>query len=150
MFTLTRRDGAAFLLCCVAWAVASPPVALAAEENPLSPEAIVDKNFEGKATVEFSVGEVYLMPSSWTTAAFKSAPLRIVTKAVGNKGQVSLIVSRETANRLKSLGIENPDEHFRGKMLRVSGTVERLSGNSGLEYRIQVNSLDQLEAIRKP
>jgi hypothetical protein len=150
MLNRTRREVAAFLLTCGAWALIGQLVAHAAEESPLSAEMIVEKKFEDKTTVQFSVGKVYLMPSSWTTAAIKSAPLRIVPKAAGDNSQVSVIVSRETANRLKRLGIENPDEHFRGKVLRVSGTVERLSGSSGPEYRIQVTSLDQLEAIRKP
>lgn len=34
------------------------PVVGAAEEKPLTPETIVEKRFEGKATVEFQVGEV--------------------------------------------------------------------------------------------
>src|SRR6266540_4092031 len=56
MLTLTRREVAALLLACGAWAVTGPPVALAAEEKPLTPETIVAKKFEGKATVEFQVG----------------------------------------------------------------------------------------------
>jgi hypothetical protein len=152
MFTLTRRVVAAFLLVFGASAVMGQPVARGCDQSPLSHETIVMKNFEGKATVEFTVGEACLMPSSWTTAAFKSAPLLIVPKATGEKfqGQVSVIVSRETANRLKQLGIEDPDVYFRGKVLRVSGTVEGFLHRSGKDYCIQVNSLDQIEAIRKP
>jgi hypothetical protein len=152
MSTLTRRAVAAFLLACGAWAALAPPVVLAAEEKPLSPETILEKKFEGKATVEFTVGEVYLDSKSWSIEDFKSASLRIVPKAAGGKflGQVSVIVSRETVNRLKQLGIEDLAEHFRGKVLRVSGTVEALVWlRSGPHYTIQINSLDQIEAIRK-
>jgi hypothetical protein len=112
----------------------------------------LEKKFEGKATVEFTVGEVYLDSKSWSIEDFKSASLRIVPKAAGGKflGQVSVIVSRETVNRLKQLGIEDLAEHFRGKVLRVSGTVEALVWlRSGPHYTIQINSLDQIEAIRK-
>jgi hypothetical protein len=111
----------------------------------------VKTQFVGKATVEFTVGELYLMPSGWSSAAFKLAPLRVVPNAAaGDKGQVSVIVSRDTLDRLKRLGIEDLYGHFYGKVLRVSGTVELIQGSSGTEYRIRVNSLDQLEAIRKP
>jgi hypothetical protein len=152
MSTLTRRAVAAFLVVFGASAVVGQPVARGCEESPLSPETIVEKKFEGKATVEFTVGEVYLESKSWSVEDFKSAALRIVPKPTEGKvqGQVSVIVSRKTANRLKQLGIEDPNVYFRGKVLRVSGTVEVEWHRAGPEYRIQVNSLDQIEAIRKP
>ena len=148
MFTITHRAVTACVLACGAWALMCPPVALADEENPLSPATIVAKKFEGKATVEFSVGQISLLPTSWTDEGWKAASLRIAPK--GEKQyEVSVIVSRQTLTRLKQLGIENPAEHFRGKVLRVSGHVERLPGSFGSEYCIQVRSLDQLEAIRR-
>ena len=151
MLTLTRREVAAFLLACGALAVTGPPVALAAEEKPLSPETIVAKKFEGKATVEFLVGEAGLMLTSRGTRPDESEPLLITPKTAGKKaGKVYVLVSWEAATRLKQLGIENPSEHFRGKVVRVSCTVERLEGSSGPEYRIQVTTLDQFEVIRKP
>jgi hypothetical protein len=51
------------------------------------------------------------------------------------------------------LGIEDPAEHFQGKILRVSGTVERLKRPSTplvQVYRILVTDLDQLQSVRKP
>ena len=151
MFTLARRTVVAFLLACGAWA--GTPVAHAAEEKPLSPETIVEKNFTGKAIVEFSVGEVYLQPSSWAVSSdqrWEAVPLRIVSKGDATKNRVAVFVSGETTIRLKRLGIENPAEHFRGKVLRVSGTVESVPTRAGPEYSIRVNSLDQLQSIRKP
>jgi hypothetical protein len=153
MVTLAPRAVAAFLLALVGWAVTGFPVAAATEEKPLSPETIVEKNFEGKATVEFVVGEVYLRPTSWAIASdrrWQAVPLRIVPKGDAAKERVMVLVSGETIARLKRLGIENPAEHFSGKVLRLSGSVDRFQTRAGLEYRIQVNSLDQLEAIRKP
>jgi hypothetical protein len=153
MFTFTHRAVAAFLLAGVAWVVTGMPSARATEENPLSPEAILKKNFAGKETVEFSVGEVYLAPTSWAVASdrrWQAVPLRIVPKGDATKERVMVLVSGEMTARLKRLGIENPAEHFCGKILRVSGTVERFEKRAGPVYCIQINSLDQLEAVRKP
>jgi hypothetical protein len=149
MFTLTYRAVAAFLLI---WAVATP-LARAAEDPPLSPEAILEKNAAGKATVEFSVGEVYLSPASWAVSSdrrWQAVPLRITPKSDKAKERVMVLVSGETTARLKRLGIDNPAGHFRGRILRVAGTVERFQTRAGPEYRIQVNRLDQLEVVRKP
>jgi hypothetical protein len=129
------------------------PAAQASVEEPLSPETIVKKNFVGKATVEFLVGEVYQHPTSWAASSdrnWAAVPLRIVPKSLATAGRVSVLVSAEVCERLQRLGIENLAEHFRGKVLRVSGSVERLPVNGGGDYSIQVNSLDQLEAIGKP
>jgi hypothetical protein len=153
MFALTHRAVAAVLLACGAWAVTGTPIARAAGEGPLSPETILEENFEGKATVEFSVGEVYLKPTSWAVSSdnhWQAAPMRIVPGTDATKERVMVLLSGETTARLKKLGIENPAEHFRGKILRVSGTVERFQTRAGPEYSVQVNSLDQLEDIRMP
>ena len=153
MLTLPRRVAAALVLACGVWAAAGTPVALAAGDAPLSPERVVARDFQGKATVEFSVGEVYLRPTSWAVSSdrrWQAVPLRIVPKAGAAKERVMVLVSGDTAARLKRLGIDNLAEHFRGKVLRVSGTVQRLRTRAGPEYRLQVNSLDQLQAIRKP
>jgi hypothetical protein len=153
MFTLTLRAVAAVLLACGALAGACPPAALAADDKPLGAETIVEKQFAGRATVEFTVGEVYLMPSSWAASAddeWGSVPLRLVAKAAGKTDPVYVLVSGQTVARLRQLGIEEPAEHFRGKVVRVSGTVERWVKRAGTEYRLPVNSLDQLEFIRKP
>jgi hypothetical protein len=151
MTPVTRREVAGLVSAGVVAAVAGRPAAGAAEEKPLTPAAIAGKMFEGRATVEFPVGEVGLMLTSRVTSAEESEPLLIAPKADGKKtGPVYLLVSWETATRLKRLGIENPAEHLRGKVVRVSGTVERLAGRSGPECRIQVTTLDQIEVIRKP
>jgi hypothetical protein len=156
VFTFTRREIVAFVLACGAWGLTGSPVSLAADESPLSPETIEAKDFQGKATIEFLVGHVALLPTSWTDEGWKSVSLLVapeIWREVGDQrvlNRTHVVVSRETIARLKQLGIEDPAEHFSGKVLRVSGTVERVSGSSVPEYRIQVNSLDQLEAIRKP
>ena len=151
MPSLSRRDALRLVSAGVVAVTMALPMVGAAEEQPLTPEAIMEKKVEGKATVEFPVGEVGVMLTSRATLADESEPLHIAPKTARKKAVgVYVLVSWEAATRLKRLGIENPAEHFRGKVVRVSGTVERLTGSSGPEYRIQVTSLDQFEVIRKP
>jgi hypothetical protein len=150
MSSFSRREVVGLASAGVVSVAMGLPVG-AAEEKPLTPEAIAEKKFEGIATVEFTVGEVGLVLTSRDTSTEESEPLHIAPKAAGKKaGRVHVLVSWEAATRLKRLGIENPADHFRGKVVRVSGTVERLTGSPGPEYRIQVTTLDQFEVIRKP
>jgi hypothetical protein len=150
MSALTRREVIGFVSAGVAAAVAGRPAG-AAEEKPLTPAALVEKKVEGQATIEFPVEEVGLILTSRATLTDESEPLFIAPKTADKKaGRVYVLVSWEVATRLKRLGIENPAQHFQGKVVRVSGTVERLTGSTGPEYRIQVTSLDQFEVIRKP
>ena len=146
------------LLANAALAVVGSSLAEAAdekEEQPLSPETILEKKFEGKATVELQVGEVHTLNIDSVFVPDVSHAQIIKAKISGAKvGQEVLVtVSREVATRLLKLGITDPAEHFRGKILRVSGTVEQvkeLSTPSAMVYRVQVTNLDQLESIRKP
>ena len=146
MRSVSRREVIGLVSAGVVTVAMGSRVSGAAKEKPLTPETIVAKEFEGKATVEFTVGKAGVMLHGRIFMADESEPLHIAPKA----GRVYVVVSWETATRLKRLGIENPAEHFRGKVVRVSGTVERLAGSSGAEYRIQVTNLDQIEVIRKP
>ena len=149
MFSPACREVVAILLAAAVAVVMRVPSAGAAEEKPLSPETILAKKFEGQATVEFLVGEVTTLNIDSLFVPGVSHAQFIRAKVPGAKdGQEFLvIVSREIATRLLQLGIEDPAEHLRGKVLRVSGRVERHSEN---QYRLRVTSLDQLENIRKP
>jgi hypothetical protein len=151
MPSLTRREVVGLVSADVVADVVGLPAAGPAEEMPLTPETIVEKKVEGRATVEFQVEDVGLILTSRATSAEESEPLHLAPKTADRKaGRVSVLVSWEVATRLKRLGIENPAKHFRGKIVRVSGIVERLTGSAGPEYRIQVTTLDQFEIIRKP
>ena len=164
MNTAAPRFVVALVLAGLSWVGTSSPAAFsaaplrspAAPQGPLSPEMIVEKNITGKVTFEFTVGEVYLLPESWAVSAnnrWKAVPLNIVPKNVGKSGafyKVSVIVSGQVAARLKQLGIENPAEHFRGKVLRVTGTVTSQEKRAGTFYRLEVTSLDQLQVIAPP
>ncbi|MFO0966703.1 MAG: sigma-70 family RNA polymerase sigma factor [Gemmataceae bacterium] len=128
------------------------PVAAGAEEKkekPLAPQTIFDKQFEGRATVEFLAGEVHTLNIDSVFVPNVSHAQIISAKVPGAKAGQEFIVCvvREVATRLLRLGIADPAEHFRGKVLRVSGVVQRLSGE---RYRLYVTSLEQLEIIRNP
>jgi hypothetical protein len=158
MFSASRRAVIASLLANSVVAVVGLSLARAADEKrekPITPETILKTKFEGKATVELQVGEVRTLNIDSVFVADVSHAQIIQAKIAGAKiGQeVVVTVSREIATRLLKLGIEDPAEHFRGKILRVSGTVEQIkrpSTPTAMAYRIQVTNLDQLESIRKP
>ncbi|MCY2967130.1 MAG: hypothetical protein NT069_26415 [Planctomycetota bacterium] len=158
MFSASRRAVNARLLANSVVAVVCFSLACAADEKreqPLTPETILETKFEGKATVELQVGEVRTINIDSVFVPDVSHVQVIQAKIAGAKiGQELVVtVSREIATRLLKLGIEDPAEHFRGKILRVSGTVEQIkrpSTPTAMVYRIQVTNLDQLESIRKP
>jgi hypothetical protein len=150
MSPLTRREVVGLVSAGVVAAVVGPPAAGAAGEKPLTPETVVEKKVEGRATVEFRVEEVGWILTSRATLTDESLPLHLAPKVADKKaGSVYVLVSWEVATRFKRLGVENPAEHLQGKIVRISGIVERLTGRTGPEYRIQVTSLDQFEIIRK-
>lgn len=158
MFSASRRAVVASLLAFAVVVVAGSFWAHAADEQkekPLSPETILENQFEGEATVELHVGEVHTLNIDSLFIPDVSHAQLIYAKIPGAKTgeKVLVAVSREVATRLLKLGIADPAEHFRGKILRVSGTVERIerpSTPAATVYRIRVTHLEQLENIGKP
>jgi hypothetical protein len=150
MIAVTRRMVFGLITAGAAAATFGQPVARAADEKPLTPEAIVAGGFTGRAVVEFTVGEVAAIRTGRSMLVDESLSLHIVAASAGKqKSAVYVLVSWETATRLKQLGIEDPAEHFRGKTVRVSGALERHMRSSVSEYYIKVTSLDQFKVIRK-
>ena len=152
MLSASRRAVVANLLSSAAVVIGGSSWARAADEQkekPLSPEVILEKKFEGQATVELEVGEVHTLNIDSLFVPDVSHDQIIKAKIPGAKtGQEFLvIVKRDVATRLLKLGIEDPAEHFRGKLLRVSGRVVR---RSETQFQLRVTSLDQLEHLRKP
>ena len=158
MSTPAPRIVAATLLTGIAWMVAGPADAIGCgAPRPLSPEAVVKRNITGRATIEFTVGEVILRPASWAVSAddgWKAVPLTILPKDAKTKdsealfNQFSVLVSGKVSARLRQLGIES--RHFQGKVLRVSGIVRRMEKRAGPVYQLEINNLDQVEFIRQP
>jgi hypothetical protein len=61
----------------------------------------------------------------------------------------SAIVLGKGVRHLKRIGIEDPAEHFRDKVIRVTGTVRVMPRSKGTGYELWVESLDQIEAVQK-
>jgi len=157
MLSVTRREVVALLSASAVAAALGMPVAGAAEEKkekPLSAETLLETKFTGKATVEFLVGEVATVniDALFVAGVSHAQIVKAMLPRVKDGQEFCVVVSRETATRLLRLGIDDPAEHFRGKVLRVSGTVERVERAlpSGTLYKIHATSLEQLESIRKP
>ena len=149
MFSLPCRVVVAILLGCALAVFEGLPIAAAEEESSIIPETIFEKKFVGEATVEFLVGEVTTLNIDSLYMPGVSHTQIITAKVPHAKDgqEFIVIVSRDVATRLLRLGIEDPAEHLRGKVLRVSGQVDRPSAN---QYKLRVTQLDQLEIIRKP
>jgi len=121
---------------------------LAVPQKPMTPEAIIEKGFEGKTTVEFVVTEAGLFRTNSDPTGFLSEALWL--KAGKGSERFTVIVSRETASRLRQLGIDDLVAHFRSKVVRVTGTVKRQVVGDRTDYHLAVNGLEQIEVVRKP
>jgi hypothetical protein len=158
MFSMIRQKALVLLLVgagMTGMGVSISAVAAEKKEKPLSPEMILEKDFEGKATVEFLVQEVTTLniDSVFIPDVSHAQILRPKVEGEKNVQEFCVVVSREVATRLLQLGIEDPAEHFRGKQIRASGKVEKIKGSapgSPTLYKIHVTNLNQLESIRKP
>ena len=150
------------------------PSGRAGDAAPLSPQAVLDGKYVGQATLEFAIDKAGQLFEARSIKPGESDALYLAPKADGGHGsRVYVIISWGVATRLLQLGVDDPTEHFRGKMIRVSGSVRRLAGDdlpksrslywstgkyrsetvsSGTEpeYAIEVTSLDQLKLVRKP
>jgi len=100
----------------------------------------------GRATIEFTVGEVHLI-TGWSETSLQIIPKDFEKKNL-SRGRVVVLVSGDVIHRLWQLGIEDVQEHFRGKVLRVSRTIQRIEKRAGTEYRLEVNNLDQLHQLQ--
>lgn len=124
-------------------------------EKPLTPETIFAKKFTGKATIELLVGEVHTLNIDSVFMPGKSHTQVIWAKVPAEPAGHALmvIVSREVATHLLQSGIADPAEHFRGKRVRVSGTIDRTEPTApgeAITYKLRVTSIDQLLLVRAP
>ena len=116
-------------------------------EKPLTPDDIVAKKVQGKATVEFAVAEVSEIPTGGGVEMTGSPQLCLSAKSPKAEKfyvEVSWLVSQ----RLRDIGIDDVPAHFRNKVVRVAGDVT-LSKSKEPSYHVFVTSLDQIEVIRK-
>jgi hypothetical protein len=153
MCSVMRLAAAAFLLAGGVAAVADDVEEKKVE--PVSAETVLEKELLGKATVELLVEEVNTLNID---SVFKPGVSHAqIIKAKVPKAKAGrefwVIVSREVATRMLRSGIVDPAEHFRGKEMRVSGTIERsspMSDPAKTIYKLRVTALEQLELIRTP
>jgi len=153
MRSLIRQAVALFLLA--AGVAAVDGAGEDKKEQPLSPETVLEKEIQGKATVEFLVEGVTTLNIDSLYVPDVSHAQIIKAKVPGAREgrEFWVVVSRETATRLLHLGVEDPAKHFRGKQMRVSGTIERFSPTeepARMIYKIRVTDLAQLEHVKTP
>jgi hypothetical protein len=123
--------------------------------EPVTAATVLDKELQGKATVELLVDMVttlnidsVFMPGRSHTQIIKA---NVPDAKPGREFWV--IVSREVATRMLRSGIVDPAEHFRRKAMRVSGTIERQELTEEpvkTIYKIRVTSLEQIEQVKTP
>ena len=61
----------------------------------------------------------------------------------GDVKNFSVVISYDHADRFKAAGVENPAEHFKGKTIRVTGTLILENG----QVRIRVEDPSQIKAV---
>jgi hypothetical protein len=133
-----------------------PPLrgATAEEERVLTPEQIFRDSVVGDTRIEFQIRAVSL---GGTPFDMEEATGRTPVSTADGKASVSrlrVIVSEKVEARLKQLGIEDLRTYFYGKMVRVSGNLKQevaadCSGNKLITYSLTIDSLDQIEFVRK-
>jgi DNA/RNA endonuclease YhcR with UshA esterase domain len=112
--------------------------ALAGDEKPLTPVEATKKVNE-KVAVQMEVkaaknrlekrGEIYLDSE----------------EDFRDEKNLGVVVTRAGAAKFKKAGIDDPAEHFMGKIIRVSGTVLIKEERP----RIEIDAPDQIKAVEK-
>ena len=153
MSSVTRRDVVRIMTAGAVALAVGPQVAVAAEEKPLTPETIVAKKFEGKATVEFTVGDEGtggILGGSRKYGGVSGIYLCPSGKLKGDD-RVRVRILTKPTHDLFRVGVDrgDPGGHFRGKVIRVTGQITRTPYSSGTVYELDVESLDQIEDVRK-
>jgi RNA polymerase sigma factor (sigma-70 family) len=129
-----------------------PPTEGAAQQKPLTPDEIVAKKFEGKATIEFQVGAKGTGAILGAGVAYGGVSgIQLSPGQQPQGGQVQVWILMKPSHDLFRLGIDPvaPGQHFLGKIIRVTGQITRVPYNSGMVYELRVESLDQIEEVRK-
>jgi hypothetical protein len=102
--------------CVFAVCLAVPVVEAAKEDKPLTPaEAIKMVNKE--VTVEMMVR------SSKNALAQRHEIYLDSEENFRDEKNLAVVITEAGAGKFKEAGIDNPAEHFRGKTIRVTGTV---------------------------
>ena len=159
MFTTNLLLAAAFGLAVIADAGATPPdtkpvapgAGAAKEQAVVTPEQLFRGKLTGPVRVEFTVakyGQILPLRRDATTPN-----VVVILEPKYNEGgidRLQVYLPDKMLARFGQLGVEDVRSHLLGKVVRVSGTLQRVEGaNGGSDYHLLIESLDQFESIRK-
>ncbi len=102
--------------CVVAVCLTVPFVEAAKEEKPLAPAEAI-KMVDKEVTVEMVVR------SSKNALAQRHEIYLDSEENFRDEKNLAVVITEDGAGKFKDAGIEDPAEHFRGKTIRVTGTV---------------------------
>ena len=119
-----------------------PPSGTKLEKKVLTPEEAIEQRSKEPVTVQFKIAEVHAAPSPGTGFGTDVILLK-------DGGKFSARIGEPARAMILHVGIE-PEKHFLGKVIWVTGLVEPVPG-TGAEpsYQIRVNDLMQLNVIRE-
>ncbi len=116
-----------FLSGCVAvFCLVFPLVAADQEDKPLSPTEAI-KMVGKEVTVQMVVR------SSKNALAGRHEIYLDSEEDFRDEKNLAIVITEEGAGKFKEVGIDDPAEHFRGKTIRVTGTVTRKDDRPRIE-----------------
>jgi hypothetical protein len=163
MLAIKLKTVLAGLLVVLGFGTAAlPPAALAQEKHAqaqkndkvVTPEQVIKEKPKETVQVEFRVADVGRILAQVKKGEEIEPPLQLF--AEDNEmalrkvdDSFSVVVLGKAVRHLKRVGIEDPTEHFRGKVVRLTGTVRVMPRTKGTGYELWVERLDQIEAVKK-
>ena len=109
------------------------------ESKVLTPEEAIKQMPKENVTVQFKVAKVEAMPNPGT--GFGGPTYYIY---LGDGGKFTARMAK-TADQIMKLGID-PVKHFTGRVVRVTGQVERYSESS---FQMWVRELADIEVVKE-
>jgi len=108
----------------------------AKEPKVLTVEEVFRDKIEGPVRIKFRVTAV-------------SIPLPTVMESKAGTDRLHITVSEKVEKRLNQLGVEDVRVHLYGKEVLVSGVLKRVVHEGGVDYRLTLDDLAQLESVGK-
>ncbi|HTU19833.1 MAG TPA: hypothetical protein VMG10_17350 [Gemmataceae bacterium] len=112
--------------CVALFCLALPVVASARKDKPLSPAEAI-KMVDKEVTVQMVVR------SSKNALAKRHEIYLDSEEDFRDEKNLAVVITEEGAANFKEAGIDDPAEHFRGKTIRVTGTVIRKDDRPRIE-----------------
>ena len=105
-----------FVCGCVAAVCLAGPFVAAADDKPLTPAEAI-KQVNKQVTVEM------LVRSSKNALAKRHEIYLDSEENFRDEKNLAVVITEDGAGKFKDSGIDDPAEHFKGKTIRVTGTV---------------------------